>query len=187
MTAHRDEVVRIYETYGSVIYVNFDNASDAERCVAEVSRLEGVEAKLVSVDLGYYQYKLTGKAEDAYCVQIYTPKAGQKMTRVWNCYGAPIADKKLLNSQCSELDQQIVEIIEGNFPETIQHLRLSICDEAVVNKEGWYRGTLSVDTSTYYFRSPSKIAYDDSYGLIASEHAISEMEKNPDKHRMFKM
>jgi hypothetical protein len=156
--------------------VSFDNASDAARCLSEVSRLEGVEAKLSPVLRGYHNYELTGKVEDGHGVSICTPKSGQKIKRAWPGDSAPNGQKDLLNSQCSELDQQIVAIIEGNFPETVQHLRVSICDEA--------RGTLKANTCAYSFRSPSKIAYDDSYNLKASAHAIAEMEKNPEMHRM---
>jgi hypothetical protein len=176
MTAHNDETVRIFETYGCEISVSFDNASDAARCLSEVSRLEGVEAKLSPVLRGYHNYELTGKVEDGHGVSICTPKSGQKIKRAWPGDSAPNGQKDLLNSQCSELDQQIVAIIEGNFPETVQHLRVSICDEA--------RGTLKANTCAYSFRSPSKIAYDDSYNLKASAHAIAEMEKNPEMHRM---
>jgi hypothetical protein len=184
MTAHNDETVRIFETYGCGIFVSFDNASDAARCLSEVSRFEGVEASLDPVVQGYENYQLTGKVEDGHGVSIFTPKAGQKIKREWPGDSAPNGQKDLLNSQCSELDQQIVAAIEGNFPETVQHLRVSICDEAVVNKEGWFRGTLKANTCAYSFRSPSKIAYDDSYNLEASAHAIAEMEKNPEMHRM---
>jgi hypothetical protein len=184
MTAHNDETVRIFETYGCGISVSFDNASDAQRCLSEVSRLAGVEAKLDRVLRGYHNYELTGKVEDGHGVSIFTPKAGQKIKRVWPGNSAPNGQKDLLNSQGSELDQQIVAIIEGNFPETVQHLRVSICDEAVVNKEGWLRGTLKANTCAYSFRSPNKIAYDDSYNLRASAHAIAEMEKNPEMHGM---
>ncbi len=156
------------EEYGLSMHVSFDNASDASRCVSNMSQFKGVQAELDGVCRGYSNYQLTGKTEDGHYVSIKTPKGGQNVTHIWPGPGAPNAgpgapnDARDLLNECSQLDQQVVNFVVSSFPSTIQHFRVS-----------W--GTRSI----YRFRSQNKIDYDKSYDQKASAHAIEEMRNNP--------